>query len=473
MRLLPRKIWVIVALVEASGCATYQPMPITMEAVDVGLMPPDMNDVRLRAGEFKHPLLNPVPFDDRDGLSPDEAAIMAVITNPRLRAVRDRRGLASAQLLQSSILPNPRFSYDPGIPEGKGSDSSVNSLGLDLVWEIASLIPRGARLDAARAHVSSVDLDIAWQEWQVAEAARLHAYRLILARQRLAAAEEAEDSSMEMLADMKRGVALGIKTRPDLLAADTGLQEAASRALNARSTVVPERLALNRALGLPSEMVVALEKGVSPGLMQCPNAGTLCEGIEAGRLDLLALRLGYESQEARVRAAVRSQFPRIDLGLTRDRDTDGIQTVGVGVDIHLPFFDRKQGRIAMERASRKQLFDEYAARLFEARSDINRLVAAIEATRRQIARVDESLSTRDTLADNYRHAVDAGLTDVFCSYEAMRSLYDSRIERIELEQKMIDLGIALEIASGRYGLVSQAGRVARKPEEAVGTGVSK
>ena len=65
----------------------------------------------MQAKEIKHPLLKPIDFDIRNGLSPDEAAVLAVIANPKLRASRDERQLAAAQLLQAGILPNPQFSY--------------------------------------------------------------------------------------------------------------------------------------------------------------------------------------------------------------------------------------------------------------------------------------------------------------------------------------------------------------------------
>jgi len=458
---------VILALVVISGCATYRPMSITPESVHAGLRSPDMNEVRLRASRFKHPLLKTVPFDDRDGLSPDEAAILAVIANPTLRAVRDRRGIASAQLLQAGILPNPQLSYDLGIPVGGGTQERVNSFGLSLGWDITSLVSRGARLEAAKAHAAAVDLDLAWQEWQVAEAARLHAYRLVIAGKRLAAAKQAEAFFQRLRKDVKQCVALGVKTRLDLSAAKTMLQEARSKVLNAQSTMEQERLAFNRALGLPPQRVVPLEKDIVWQL-ECPPANVLFEYAGANRLDLLALKLGYDSQEARVRAAVRSQFPKINLGVTGGRDTDGIQTVGLGLSIDLPFFDRNQGRIAEERASRRQLFDEYTARLFETRADIDRLVAAIKATRGQLAAIDESLSTQIALAEKLSRAAEAGQVDVFSYYKAMSAFYDKRIQRIELEQRMIDLGIALEIASGRYGLVGKAGPTAQKPGQTSG-----
>jgi len=421
-----------------------------------------MNEVRLRAGGFKHPLLKPVPFDDRDGLSPEEAAILAVIANPTLRAVRDRRGIASAQLLLAGILPNPQLSYDLGIPVGGNTQGRVNSFGLGLGWDITSLIFRGARLDAAKAQAAAVDLDVAWQEWQVAEAARLHAYRLVIAKKRLVAAEQAEAFFQRLRKDVKQGVALGVKTRLDLSAAESKFQEARSKVLNAQSTMEQERLAFNRALGLPSQRVIPLEKDIVWQLEQCLSAKVLFEDAEANRLDLLALKRGYESQEARVRAAVRSQFPKINLGLTGGRDTDGIQTVGVGLSIDLPFFERNQGRIAKERSSRQQLFDEYTARLFETRADIDRLVAAIAATRRRLTAIDESLSTQKALAEHLSRAAETGQADVLSYFKAMSAFYDKQIQKIELEQRMIDLGIALEITSGRYGLVGKVGHATQK-----------
>ncbi len=450
-------VWALVALLAVSGCATYRPMPITPGRVHGGLNPPDMNEVRLRARGIKHPLLKPVLFNDRDGLSPDEAAILAIIANPALRAVRDQRGIAAAQLLQAGILPNPQLSLDLEIPVGGDIQGKINGLGLGLGWEITALISRSARLDGARAQVSSVDLAVAWQEWQVAEAARLQAYRVISAGKRLLVAEQARISWQRLCKDMKQGLALGVKTRPDLLAAETGRQQAESQVLAARAAMDQQRLALNRALGLPAAGMIPLEKDVVPRLPQCPSVETLFEDAKAGRLDLLGLKLGYESQEARVRAAIRSRFPKINLGLTNSRDTDGIQSLGPGLGIDLPFFDRNQGHIAKERATRRQLFDEYIARLFETRADIARLVTAIKATRHRIAAIDESLVILEALIKNYQHAADTGQDEIFPYYDTVNSLYNKQIQRIELEQGMVDLGIALEVAVGRYGLVSETG----------------
>src|SRR5690349_21054222 len=70
------------------GCARYHPQPITDDAVARALTS------------------NVVSGEE---ISPDEAAILAVIVNPDLRAERDRKKLAEAQVLQAGLLPNPQL----------------------------------------------------------------------------------------------------------------------------------------------------------------------------------------------------------------------------------------------------------------------------------------------------------------------------------------------------------------------------
>jgi len=457
---------VIVAILSlaATGCATYRPMPITSESVRETLSSPDMNALRVEADELRHPLLPPLPFDERDGLSPDEAAILAVVANPALRAARDERGIASAQVLQAGLLPDPRISSDFSVPTGDGSAGLVNSFGLGLDEELSALLSRCAELDAADAHAASVDLDVAWREWRVAEDARLHAYRLDFARKRLALAKRAETSFREFRDDLKTGLDLGLKTRLDLSRAETRFRDLRSKALDARSTMEKERLALNRTLGLPPESALTLEKNIDPRLDSHPVLERLYEDAESRRLDLLALKMGYQSEEARVRGAILSQFPRIDLGLGRDRDTDGVETVRFGLNIDLPIFDRGQGRIARARASRKRLYDEYAARLFEARADIAQLAPEIEIAEQRMSSLDEALSVQDSLVRSLHGGVEEGRIDAFTYLEALDSFYDSGIRRIDLNQRLIELGIALEIASGDYGLVGGAEKPAPESE---------
>jgi hypothetical protein len=167
------EFFVVLVLICLNGCAVYHKKPITDAAVQQSLTPPTLEAIRMQAREIKHPILKPIDFGKGDGLSPQKAAVLAVLANPTLRAARDKRGIAAAQLLQAGILPNPGLLASLDVPTGGDTEGTVNAYSLGLTYEVIPLITREAQVDAARAQAAAVDLDIAWQEWQVAESAKL------------------------------------------------------------------------------------------------------------------------------------------------------------------------------------------------------------------------------------------------------------------------------------------------------------
>lgn len=426
-------------------------MPLNSTAVEDALKPPDMKTIRVKTGSIRHPILRPVRIDLNDGLSPDEAAVMAVIVNPALRAVRDRRGIAEAQLIQAGILPNPQVSYNLEIPTGGNKDGAVNGYGFGLGWDVRSLITRGARMDAARAHAASVDLAIAWQEWQVAESAKLHLFRLFYLDRQLLPTKEAEQRFREALKGIKKAVASGEKTDIDLAVAEVSLQQADASVLTTEKAKERERIALNKTLGIPPGRIIPIQRDIHlPSWRSLPSEAEIMEGIEGRRLDLLALKMGYRSREASVRAAVLSQFPKISIGLSHASDTGRLITTGFEVSIELPFFDRNQGKIAVERATRRQVFDEYIARLFEARSEVAGILSDMKSLKGQVGTTEGSILTLKHLIKSYKTALQQGNTDIMSYYRVQNELAAKQIKIIKLRQTLSDMGIALEVAAGRY-----------------------
>lgn len=439
-------------VMSVAGCATYHQQPLNHSAVTAALKPPTVEEIRIEAEEIKHPILKPLEFNPADGLSPDEAAIMAVLANPTLKAARDQKGIAAAQLLQAGILPNPELSYALDIPTGGATQGTVPGFGFGLGWDITSLITRPSAIDAAKSQASSVDLSVAWEEWQMAEAAKLHLYRLVFLNKQLAVAKNEEEGLKEQLDAFRKAAGLGYMTIIDLSAAETAFQAARSSILTIEQQQEQERLALNESLGLPPEQTVLLQKGIEPPAAQTlPTAAKIMEGIETRRLDLLALKKGYQSQEARVRSAILAQFPKVNIGFSQARDTGNVISTGFGVTIGLPVFDRNQGQIAIERATRKQLFDEYVSRLFKARSDVGQALANMESTRKEIDADEQAIPALESLVRNYHTALLQGNADVISYYTARNQLFEKQIETLKLKQELADLYNAFEIAAGWYG----------------------
>jgi outer membrane protein TolC len=432
-----------------AGCGRGDgPKPLTTQAVDAALAPPVMEALRVQAAAIHHPMLQPLEIQPDEPLSPDEAAVLAVLANPSLRAVRDERKLADAQLLQAGVLPNPVLTIGNDFPYTGPDHRTAYSFGL--AWEATALVARPAKLAEARTHRESVDLDIAWQEWQVAQSAKGAAWKVLSLKEQESAAMQANDDLLTNLQRIRKAVDLRQKTAVDLAAAAAAQQESWTAVLETQRDLHKQELALKKLLGLPAQAQINLRPGDLPESAALPPAQELQTGIEDRRLDLLALRRGYDSQEAAVRAAVLGRFPKITPGGATARDTAGAYTYGYSLGIDLPIFDRNQGAIATEKATRQKLFDEFTTRVFEGRSEIAVSLEEIRSLGVQIASGESALAVQKDLVAQYQRAVDTGNADVLSYYLARNDLNKRRIEILKLKQERIDAWIELENASGMY-----------------------
>jgi outer membrane protein TolC len=409
-------------------------------------------------------MLQPIELQsDAGGWTPEQIAVIAVIVNPDLRAERDRRQLASAQVLQAGLLPNPTvtagvdFPYDASPPD----DHTAYSFGVD--WEITSLITHDLKRRAASAEAASVDLDVAWKEWQIAQEARTAAYDVLALQGQLNAAREAERQLADNLAAVQRAADRHEKTLLDLAAAQNSAQDAHEVVIVQERDLAKQRLTLQRAVGFPPDRPIALRGSDAdlPASLPPPAHESMLSGLEQRRLDMLALKKGYESQDATLRAAILMQFPKIMLGGSVARDTMGIKTVGPSAAIEIPLFDRGQGVIATENATRQKLFDEYVSRVFAAQSDVAGAIADIRSSNAQIAAAQAALPTLENLVKTYDAALGQGNVDVLSAYSAKSALAQKRIEVIKLKQQLMQSWIALELASGQHLPLGSPGEAAR------------
>ena len=407
--------------------------------------------VRIPAARFEHLPPGPLSLDPRTGIGPDEAATIALYSNPALRGIRDRRGLAVAQLIQARILPNVVVSYARDYVTGGNTAGAVTAYNFSAGWEVSALVPFLPKQTAARKNLGSVDLDIAWQEWQMAENARTAVYRVIALDAQVARAREGNRGLQESTDAVRQAVDAHEKTVLDLAAVESASQDSRATMLALEQDFERQRLGLNKILGVESQMKVHLRDGLTlPTHLDLPDEHDLLYNIESRRLDLLGLQQGYESQDAIVRAAILAQFPKMSVAFVRAKDNTNVQSSGFNVAVDVPIFDRNQGVIATERATRQRLLDEYNQRVFEARSDIAVAIADIRALDRQIAAGQEALPVLERLVDSAQKAREQGNADVLSYYTARNNLLQKRIQLIKLQEQLLEANTALEIASGRY-----------------------
>jgi outer membrane protein, heavy metal efflux system len=413
--------------------------------------------LRIPASRFQNKSAEQLSIDLRRGIGPDDAATIALYSNPALRTIRDRRRLAAAQLIQAGILPNPVVSYARDFVSGGNTAGTVTAYNLTAAWEFTALIPFLPKQTAARKSFRSVDLDVAWQEWQIAVNARTAVYRVLSLDAQVARAREATSGLQQSTDAMRKAVDAHEKTVLDLAAVESASQDSRATMLALEQEFEKQRLGLNKILGAQPEANVALRESLNlPTRLAPPAEHDLFDNLASHRLDLLGLRQGLESQDATVRAAILAQFPKMSVAIVKASDTTNVHTTGFVVAVDVPIFDRNQGVIATERATRQRLVDEYNQRLFEARSDIALAIADIRSLDRQIAAAEEALPLLEKLVDSAQTAIEQRNADVLSYYTARSNLLQKRIQLIKLQEQLLEAHTALEIASGRYLPINRA-----------------
>ena len=227
-----------------------------------------------------------------------------------------------------------------------------------------------------------------------------------------------------------------------LLDADTKLSQA-ERDLN------QARHDLDALLGLaPSVKLDLRPLPPPPARMSKARYEVALGTVQRRRPDLLALQEGYQSQEAKVRGAVLGQFPSLSIGFNRARDTSAINTTGWGITLNLPLFDRNRGAIAVQRATREQLRQEYQARLDQTAGEADRIRGDQVLIERQVRRLQAHLPELQRMVQKAGQADEARSIDALTYLNMRNTLVSKQIELVDLEEALWKDRVALDTLLG-------------------------
>ena len=426
----------LIVVLAVGGCATYAPQPLSST-------PPAVTPAELQAGAAR-PWLTPATIDLSQPLDDNAIATIAVIANPDLKALRQRARVADAQAFAAGLLPDPTFSIERDSLLS-GPDTLANlaaGLGLDL----NALRTRGTARVKAQSEARQVRLDLAWSEWQTAGQARLQAVRILALQKQLMINAPSRDAQSDLLTRTQRAAGRGDIAGDQLQTARAGASDASDKYNTTQRSLVAARLELNRLLGLPPETILALADTVLPEV--APPAAHLVDLALGRRSDLSALREGYAAEEAATRQAVLDQFPTLNLTINGNRDTSDNVTLGPAVDFILPLWNRNQGGIAVERATRDALKSEYDARLFQTRAEITAAVDDIAVVRAQRDRLLAGLPAVQAFAEATARAAARGDLSPATAEAAAQTLRDKQAQIGQAEQDIAELTISLELLTG-------------------------
>jgi cobalt-zinc-cadmium efflux system outer membrane protein len=421
------------------GCALYHPLPLARAPDLVGGLSGLRTQIpATRPGEAgrRIDIEKPVGIDD--------VGLLAVLNDPELRAEQGQADLAQANLLQASLLPNPSASVSYARLLG-GTDVAP-AWTASLSQDVKSILTYHTHKKSARFQAQQVNADLLWQEWQVAQKARLLALDLYYGRQSL----DLSRRELHLLDQEVKKVQRAIQTRnldftalaPLLTAKAAAEQAVASLGL----TQLQNWQSLDAMLGLDPEVRFAI---ATPSLSPLPaDLTALLTSLPDRRPDLVALQLGYRSADEDVRTAIIGQFPAFVLGGQWGQDTSNVRSAGPLATFDLPIFDRNQGQVAQTRATRLVLHEQYQARLDDAFASVRGLDAQVRRLTEDLDNASGAAAAAETMSQSARKAYAQGNMDQRSLADFETTAVDRRVEALALARSLGEAQITLTVELG-------------------------
>jgi outer membrane protein TolC len=439
----------MVCVLLLAGCTWYHRESLAPH--DTSTSARSLERVSIDASTMPLPELAAHRFDPSDGLDIDEVAMLAVANNPELKLARDDLGIARAQAYSAGLLPDPQLSVSSDYPGAIGTTRAFN-YGLSI--DVMAIVLRSANRQSADASVAKTDLGLLWQEWQIVAQARQLFIKTRFQQDTVPLLQRQRDlarTRYERMAEARRD---GNLTDDTLTAALTSYGDARKQYTDAERAAEQTHHDLNALLGLSPEVEVQLQaaapggSGDEPGDLSDATLDAALSHLAQRRPDLIALQAGYEAQEQKYRAAILSQFPSLSVGFVRARDTSNIYTSGFQVNLSLPIFNRNQGNVAIEKATRQRLRDEYQSRLNQAYADVAHLRADNTILTRQLHQTEAALPDVDVAAQHAAAAYAEHNLTLGAYTDAQSASLTKRIDVATLRESLAEQRVGLQALLG-------------------------
>ena len=421
---------VLVAVVGAlclAACASYSPRPLPSAPATVS----QASGLTVDVAQLRLEPLKSIVVDARDGLDPDEVAVLVVLNSPDLKARRVAAKVSGAELFAAGLLPDPQISLSADFPSTAGAAVAyAASLSLD----IQALLTRSAVLAAGRSSARKADLDLLWAEWAAAQQGRQFAQTAVIDEARAEALQRLRDQAADRYARSQRALGRG-DVASQTTSADLALELDIQAQLNlAEHDAAKARRDLNAMLDLKPEVRLPLVREPAATAYDDAAIAAAASRVSERRPDLLALQAGYAAQDANLRKSILMQFPLLNVSANHARDNSSISSNGAATAFALPIFNGGRGQAAIDKATREQLLQEYQARLDQTEAEIAGDRAELTEATQQARALEASLPELEAMADKASAAYARGDID---SGAYLGLLQAALSRRAELEDKRL------------------------------------
>lgn len=316
-------------------------------------------------------------------LTAERAVQVALLNNPGLHADMARLGFGAADLYAASRLSNPRFS-GAWLDSDAAGEGTQRTLELALPFADLLTLPARARmaklefaaLKSSVAHaaiVTATDAEIAFH--QLVADMRTHEMRArrakaaTLARELAGRFHAAGNISDRELAEQQAAAAQAELERLD---SDAQIQSSRSHLAGLLGLSMAEKWQVVTELALPP----AKERGLEE-LQAMARQQRLDLMAARTQADVLAQRLGFTRWSR--------WLGDIDLGLERERETDGARFSGPTLELEIPLFNQHRDDVLAADASLTQAVANLTALSLEVDNGVRLAHAGVQNARAKVS----------------------------------------------------------------------------------------
>lgn len=309
-------------------------------------------------------------------LSVDDAVQLALLNNRGLQATYAELGIAEADLVQASRLPNPRLAY---LRARAGEEYTIES---SLTFNLFALlmVPMAREVEVRR--FEQAQLAVAGEMLGVAADTRKAWIQAVAAREAVRYMEQASIAA-ETAAELSgRMAAVGNANRLQQAREQLFFAETTTQLARVRQAEIVAREQLVRLLGLSEGSAVIKLPERLPDLPGSPDERPDVEGVALReRLDLQAVKLEMEALAKNLGLTRTTRFIDVlEFGPARVTETPEPRKKGYEISFELPVFDWGGARVAKAESLYMQAVHRAADAAVKARSEVREAYAAYRST---------------------------------------------------------------------------------------------
>ncbi|WP_193189412.1 TolC family protein [Microbulbifer taiwanensis] len=312
-------------------------------------------------------------------LSAESAIRLALVNNPDIRAHYAELGIAAAAVYRAGHIRNPLFSASVLDSNRSGE---MDQITYGLAASFSDLITLPSRKRLARRQFTEVQYQVGAELVRLAAETEHAYYDYVTARQVAAMRGQVAKAAAVSLQLAERYFDAGNMTPRDLALERAAAAEAEVDRLQAEDAALAARTALADLLGLPLAGAWEVPAQLALPVTQEDDLGELLALARHSRLDLASASARAERlAEELCYTNWRRWLGELELGVERERETDGARLLGPTLSWEIPIFTQHRDQLLEVDAGLQMAIAEVARLMLDSDNAVRLAHAGVQNAR--------------------------------------------------------------------------------------------